>query len=155
MNRLRPQYSLHICSWHLHYVLFAGRVDGILLGDSGYSLKRYLVTPFLAPHNDAQNRYNTSLCRTRVLIEQTFGIIKRRFSCIQSGLRTNPHRACKIIVTCFVLHNIGIDRRDIIDSDTDDNLADMPPSFDRANHLPNTQEGKAMRNYIVGEFFQN
>lgn len=65
-------------------------------------------------------RYNTAHCRTRVLIEQTVGVLKRRFSCLHSELRLSPQRACVAVVACCVLHNIGINRGDII-SNSDDN----------------------------------
>ena len=37
------------------------------------------MTPFLNPQGEPRIKYNEALCRTRVLIEQTFGILKRRF----------------------------------------------------------------------------
>lgn len=93
---------------------------GILLGDSNYSLKTYLMTPYLNPRVAHMQRYNTAHCRTRVLIEQTFGLLKRRFSCLHNELRLSPKRARVTVVACCVLHNIGINRGDII-SNSDDN----------------------------------
>ncbi|XP_046544627.1 putative nuclease HARBI1 [Haliotis rubra] len=92
-----------------------GTYKGLLLGDSGYPCKSYLMTPFLTTSSHAEEKYNRSHSRTRVLIEQSFGILKRRFSCLHSGLRTTPQNACKIVTACVILHNIGIDRKDIID----------------------------------------
>jgi hypothetical protein len=71
--------------------------DGILVGDSGYQLTRYLMTPYLAPSTPSEERFNASLCRTRVLIEQTFGILKRRFQVLQVGLRVSPDQAIQYI----------------------------------------------------------
>lgn len=67
-----------------------------------------------------RERYNTALCRTRVLIEQTYGILKRRFPCLAIGLRTDPGRACQYVVACVVLHNVGILRQDIVTLSLDD-----------------------------------
>ncbi|XP_061172373.1 putative nuclease HARBI1 [Saccostrea echinata] len=90
-----------------------GEHKGLLLGDSGYPCRRFLMTPYLSPTTEAQQRFNASLCRTRVLVEQSFGILKRRFSCLQGTLRTCPDQAAAYIVACVVLHNIGIERGDI------------------------------------------
>ncbi|XP_046585276.1 putative nuclease HARBI1 [Haliotis rubra] len=98
-----------------------GLHDGFLLGDSGYPCRRYLMTPY---HNTGdlrhKERYTYSLCRTRVLIEQTFGILKRRFPCLSTGLRTNPTRACTYVISCVILHNIGIVKQDIVINDVDE-----------------------------------
>lgn len=50
-----------------------------LLGDNGYALKPYLLTPLLEIRNDVERSYNTSHKRTRIIIENTFGIWKRSF----------------------------------------------------------------------------
>ncbi|XP_062596160.1 putative nuclease HARBI1 [Saccostrea cucullata] len=92
-----------------------GQHNDILLGDSGYPCRTYLMTPYNNT-NDVRyrERYNSAHCRTRVLIEQTYGILKRRFPCLSVCLRTKPERACQYVVACVVLHNIGILRQDIV-----------------------------------------
>ncbi|XP_050411969.2 putative nuclease HARBI1, partial [Patella vulgata] len=47
---------------------------------SGYLCFTYLMTPFLNPTNSHEENFNTSLCRIRVLIEQTFVVLKRTFA---------------------------------------------------------------------------
>lgn len=61
--------------------------NGIFWGDSGYTCKRFLMMSNLNPHTNAHQRFNATPCRTRVLIEQSFGILKRRFSPLQGILR--------------------------------------------------------------------
>ncbi|XP_065938425.1 putative nuclease HARBI1 [Magallana gigas] len=106
-----------------------GEHNGILLGDSGYPCKRFLMTPYLNPQTNAHQRFNASLCRTRVLIEQSFGILKRRFSCLQGILRTTPEQAVGYVVACVILHNLGIQTGDVMDR------VDQPmDAFDETAH---------------------
>ncbi|XP_071119318.1 putative nuclease HARBI1 [Haliotis cracherodii] len=126
-----------------------GTYKGFLLGDSGYPCKSYLMTPFLTTSCRAEERYNRSHCRTRVLVEQSFGILKRRFSCLHSGLRTTPQNACKIITACVILHNIGIDRKDIINVDHDD----IDTNNNVIVHVADEWTGSNVRKNLCQQFF--
>ena len=84
-----------------------------ILGDSGYMLRPYLLTPYRQPISTPQSNYNYAHKRTRVIIEQTFGRWKRRFHCLHGELRMSPDKVCSIIVACAVLHNQGR-RHDLI-----------------------------------------
>lgn len=53
--------------------------NGILLGDSAYPSKSYLLTPLLNPGRRAEVLYNEAQIRTRNIVERLFGIWKRRF----------------------------------------------------------------------------
>lgn len=101
-----------------------GKRKGYLLGDSGYANRPYLLTPFpdgnLLAH---QRRYNKAHSSTRMKIECTFGIVKRRFSCLK-GLRVEPNRACRIIVACAVLHNIFYEMSQPKDPEIDAEIPD-------------------------------
>ena len=133
---------------------FAGQHNGFLLGDSGYPCRRFLMTPILHPVTPSENRFNESLCRTRVLIEQTFGILKRRFQCLHAELRTSPPNAVTYVIACVVLHNIGIERGDIIDLDADDMTPPNDVPFVNV-HVPGQNDGTMMRDHIVTHFFLN
>ena len=58
--------------------------DGILLGDSGYALRPYLITPYLQPVLPHQRRLNRAQKKTRCLVERVIGIWKRRFHVLHS-----------------------------------------------------------------------
>lgn len=65
------------------------------------------MTPIANPQNDAEFLYNESQIRSRGKIERTFGIWKRRFSCLSTGLRCNIPLVQDVIVATAVLHNIA------------------------------------------------
>ncbi|KAK3853256.1 hypothetical protein Pcinc_040195 [Petrolisthes cinctipes] len=74
--------------------------DYLLLGDSGYPLEPFLMTPVTNSTNEAEELYNRALVRTRVIVELTLGVVKNRFRCIHlSGgeLQYTPLRSAKIV----------------------------------------------------------
>jgi AAA+ ATPase superfamily predicted ATPase len=54
-----------------------------LLGDSGYGLEPWLMTPFRNPANDEQQAFNRLFKRERVIIERCFGQVPRRLPILQ------------------------------------------------------------------------
>ena len=67
------------------------------MGDSGYKLLAWLLMPFLDCVNQAQEKYNKAQIRTRLPVEQSFGILKKRFFCLQKGIAMVPDSAAEII----------------------------------------------------------
>jgi len=78
-----------------------------LLGDSGYMLNSYMMTPITNPSTRSENLYNESQIRTRNCIERCFGVWKRRFPILSFGMRVQEQTVLSIIVACGVLHNIA------------------------------------------------
>ena len=68
------------------------------------------MTPYLQL-NAQQEYFNFALCRTRVVIEQTFGILKSCFQCLK-GMRMRPERSSEVVFTCAILHNIATIRNE-------------------------------------------
>ncbi|XP_061166258.1 putative nuclease HARBI1 [Saccostrea echinata] len=121
--------------------------DGIILGDSGYACKPYLMTPYLRPSSQAEERFNTAHSKTRVAIERKFGWWKRRFHVLHSEIRMKPERVCTIIGACAVLHNLAI-------------MYNEPPMDEDITVNGNIQgnyngpeDGKNIRNYITQHYF--
>jgi hypothetical protein len=81
--------------------------DACLLGDSGYGISPWLITPFKPAGNAAQRHFNLIHARERVIVERVFGQIKRRFPIVGNCVRVSLRRVPKVIVTCAVLHNVA------------------------------------------------
>lgn len=72
--------------------------DSIILGDSGYALIHYLLTPLAHPITNAERLYNESqIDLSRIVVELIFGVWKRRKIEISMA----------VIQSCAVLQNIA------------------------------------------------
>lgn len=124
-------------------------LDGLILGDSAYPLRQWLMTPFLNPQTRQERQYNAAFVSTRSTVERCIGVLKRRFHCLHSELRYTPNRACRIITACLVLHNMAVDlgapmdyEEDSGNDDDNDNEYEMEPA----------RAGRAARQTIVAWF---
>ncbi|XP_038066805.1 putative nuclease HARBI1 [Patiria miniata] len=131
------------------FILF--RLNGVLVGDTGYALRPWLMTPILAPTTNAERHYNRSHRKARVTVGQTFGQLKRNIPCLSLGMRVSPQRACIIIRACCVLFNLSKEFRQPELDDTDDLEAD-----DDDDDLPYDgpiQDGCIQRDLLVNTYF--
>lgn len=81
--------------------------DFFLLADDGYPLRPWLLTKYDNPETPAQVHFNHVHVRTRVRVEQAFGLLKNRFRSLLVGLEHSNAVSAKLhIWTCFALHNI-------------------------------------------------
>ncbi|XP_041369732.1 putative nuclease HARBI1 [Gigantopelta aegis] len=87
-----------------------GQVDGgMLLGDSGYPIRPWLMTPFLQPASRQERAYNRAHTTTRSSCERAFGAWKSRWLCLhKSGgcMMFIPERCVLVIVATAVLEHI-------------------------------------------------
>ena len=81
--------------------------DFLLLGDSGYPIKPWLMVPFRNPETPAQQQFNKIFTKERVIIERCFGQLKKRFPMLAGVVRVAIKQVPKFIVACVVLHNIS------------------------------------------------
>ncbi|XP_046387259.1 putative nuclease HARBI1 [Ischnura elegans] len=106
-----------------------GNKDSMLLGDSGYPLEPWLMTPILdAAEGSSEARYTRAHSQTRNCVERMFGVLKNTFRCLlrHRVLHYQPPVVSAIIVACAVLHNMRIhhnvmDRVDVGDVQPDVN----------------------------------
>ncbi|KAL5245888.1 hypothetical protein ACI65C_013296 [Semiaphis heraclei] len=92
----------------------------LTLGDSGYALRPWMMTPFL--NVEPEYRFNEVFCRARSTIERCNGVLKMRFRCLLKDrtLHYSPSKASKIVLACVVLHNLCIEENvPLIDDDVE------------------------------------
>lgn len=131
---------------------------GVLLGDGGYKLETYLLTPFRNPETIQQQDYNRIHIRARNCIERLFGVWKRRFPCLVFGLRTKVETSLTVIVACAVLHNICVSNRDAVPHNDPALLSIIEEDFDELperNREPSTnRRAVAFRNRMAERISQ-
>ena len=57
-----------------------------------------------------KERFNRAHTKTRTIIEQSFGVLKRRFHALHVEIRQNPGRVSRIIMACCVLNNLALSK---------------------------------------------
>lgn len=124
-----------------------------LLGDSGYPLRPYLLTPVSSPQNAHEEAYNLSHARTRNTIERAFGVLKRRFSYLGKKIRTELETTKAIIVACMVLHNIAVKSKLIL-PEGDELAADNNQLFlDMPAQIQDNVQGRQKRQQLIRDNF--
>lgn len=136
-----------------------GTSKGWLLGDSGYSLSPYLMTPLANPVTTPERNYNFSHIQTRNTIERSFGVLKKRFAVLGGTVRQDFNNTIPTIMACFVLHNFLINLGDEFEPDS----VDQPHHESRAPRItqPNLQvemgqqfnDGKITRRNLIQTYF--
>lgn len=88
-----------------------GDKNSWILGDSGYPLQPWLLTPYANPVSAQQIKFNEKHISTRNVIERCNGVLKNRFRCLSADnvLRYSPLKVSKIINVCCALHNICLE----------------------------------------------
>ncbi|CAC5398513.1 HARBI1 [Mytilus coruscus] len=121
---------------------YHGIGQGVLLGDSDYPCRQFLLTPYRQPAaGRGQARFNRRHCSIRSTIERTFGIWNKRFHILGSEIKLAES---SLIVD---LHNIAIMRNepDVAEEQLIDNQPQMPP-------YNGQQDGKGIRDHFPTTF---
>ncbi|XP_060800801.1 putative nuclease HARBI1 [Amyelois transitella] len=132
-----------------------------LLGDSGYPLRKFLMTPVVnALPETPEGHYTNVHVRARNVIERTIGLLKSRFRCLLAHrvLHYKPQVAASIVNACVILHNIcnkaNLPAPEISDADSSQeaqmqpaNLAEDTVSSSQNNQA--LQQGVAIRNDLI------
>lgn len=101
--------------------------DTVLLGDSIYPLKSWLIPPIIQnPEDPSQRRFLRAHRQTRRLVENAIGILKEKFPCL-NYLRLEPVKACQVIQCCVALCNLSRDPlQDVQLVEEEYNVDDVP-----------------------------
>lgn len=97
--------------------------NAVILGDIGYGISPWLMTPYENPTTPQEKSYNKLHAKERVIIERCFGQMKKRFSILQNPIRVELTKVPSIVIACATLHNIAKHLQDYLpwdDSELDD-----------------------------------
>ncbi|KAI5740980.1 hypothetical protein M8J76_009211 [Diaphorina citri] len=108
--------------------------NGIILGDSAYPRKSWLMTPVNQnPNRIDVRRFNQAHKSTRSVVENSFGILKEKFPCL-NYLRLNPTFAAEVFKACTTFCNMSKELEEdlpqepvILEDEQQEPEADAPP----------------------------
>ena len=90
-------------------------IPPLILGDSAFPFKTYLMKPYANAILSKQQRYfNYRLSRARMVIEGAFGQLKGRWRFLLRKSESNTYETKIATLACMVLHNICLDNGDTI-----------------------------------------
>lgn len=132
----------------------------VLVGDSGYPVKPYLLTPLQQVTNNAEALYNESLVRTRNVVERSYGVWKRRFPALAMGIRLKLDTIQAMVVAIAILHNKACDEKERIPPINND----QEVAINMVNNIlvPNAEygivrinENNQVRHNLIYNYFAN
>lgn len=89
------------------------KIPFFFLGDSGFPLCERIITPYTQRQGqptDDERVFNYRLSRARRCVENAFGILSTRFSCLSRTMFCKPDRVQKIVSACCILHNFLLNK---------------------------------------------
>ena len=79
----------------------------VFVGDDAFPMKPYLLKPYpFRSQNKEQRIFSYRLSRARRIIENTFGIMSKKFRVLQTSIALTPDRAEHVVLATIVLHNL-------------------------------------------------
>lgn len=110
------------------------------------------MTPFDNPLTPEERRFNRQHAANRVIVENAFGQLKRRFPMLRYGVRTRQADMIPAYISaCFILHNVA---KRLADPDFDDEFFEEEEEpINIPDDLQNDQQirllGRQRRNEIA------
>ena len=125
-----------------------GLLRPMLVGDSAYPLKNWLIKPFpnrghLSPQ---KRRFNKKLSAMRSVIEMAFSLLKGRWRLLLKKIEQSHTSVPRRVTAACVLHNFCVMQGDSVDDDED-----RPPPDDQndADEDDEAQDGSATRQTML------
>ncbi|XP_046674737.1 putative nuclease HARBI1 [Homalodisca vitripennis] len=109
----------------IYRIMEFNQANALLIGDSGYGIAPWLMTPYENPITARERAYNPCLAQERVIIERCFGQLKQRFPIMQNKIRIKTENVPSMVVCCFILHNVA---KRLSDEDFDFNIEERQNS---------------------------
>ncbi|KAK7871143.1 hypothetical protein R5R35_013361 [Gryllus longicercus] len=129
--------------------VMTNQANALLIGDSGYPIAPWLMTPYQNPTTPEQTAFNRVFKTERVVIERCFGQLKRRFPILQSRIRLSTEKVPSVILCCCILHNIAKYLQDEDFPEPGDQEDEDELIHDGVNEQNIRQRGQQRRNEIA------
>lgn len=98
----------------------------VFLADGAFALSQHVMKPYPGKHEvgSPKRLFNQNLSRSRVVVENTFGILTSVFRIFRRPINLEPQTATEFTMTCVLLHNF------LRTSETSSNRYTPQSSFD-------------------------
>lgn len=80
----------------------------LIIGDSGYAVSNYLLTPLHYPANREEDLYNELQIKTKNVVKCSYSMWKRCVPILAIGIKINIEHIESIIVVTAILYNIAL-----------------------------------------------
>lgn len=131
-------------------------IPPLILGDTSYPLKKWLMIPFTGDLNSQKEHFNSRLSDCKMVAEQAFGRLKGRWRCLATRLEVAEENIIPVVVGSVVLHNICENRGHALVSGpwTQDGVWDQAPEgqLKFPTSPQDEQEGNLVREALVDYF---
>ncbi|XP_055910887.1 uncharacterized protein LOC129945252 [Eupeodes corollae] len=128
----------------------------LIVADSGYQCRRYMLTPLRNCNNPQETLYNESQIRTRNCVERSYGVWKRRFPILSTGIKVKLTTIQSIIVATAVLHNICCTNNEADPPAADNSINEAMNNGYESERTSNFQnENTSVRSSLVNDYFRS
>lgn len=132
--------------------------DSLLVADSGYAIKPYVITPLLNPQTPAPHIFNEAQIRTRNPIERAIGVLKRRFPILALGIRLQKEKVEAVVIAAVVLHNVALSMGDLNPPEVNEEIQAAIDLTHNINIEAAVNQGgidNSVRYALINSYFQN